>query len=518
MKLTEVGINNYKSATILNEGWQDLTEAQQVYLGRWERELWPLLEEYVRIFEADLTSSQIQSVFTSAEQVAAGQKTGIGKAASAAGAALKLPIDIAKKVDAKINELGRLAQKAGPVKNADAKFEKLKKDIAANNPDSKIVQGVQKVSDWAKENPNKASIAVGVLTAIAAFVGGPAGGAAAGLILRSTNELLKGESLSTAIGKSVKTAAYGAIAGWALNGIGNWLEGIRADAVPFERAPGLTQLDVGFTKTFEVPGFSSVKDLGSMIIPEDKVGQFQALVDAMTDATAATGSTTDPAAINAFNELWNFTKSFDTGAFIRDMNIANNIAKEIAQNNDAFLNNLKTANDAIAAVAQGTITGKMDSKDIKVGSNDMEDLEKSAEGNKNNESITQEDVRALYDSLTMEQKLELHLREGPMDFLKKGAAFAKQKIKNVTDQVTADKLNSSWKKSGQPTDAGSIANILDQAGLTDEQIAAVAKEVGVNLPSPTGAERSGTVDIQSLADQIKKAGPEVTSAVKAALA
>ena len=37
-------------------------------------------------------------------------------------------VDIAKKVDAKINELGRMAQNAGPVKNMDVKFHELKKE------------------------------------------------------------------------------------------------------------------------------------------------------------------------------------------------------------------------------------------------------------------------------------------------------------------------------------------------------------------------------------------------------
>ena len=50
---------------------------------------------------------------------------------------------------------------------------------------------------------------------MAAFAGGPMGGAAAGLIFRASKDLLQGEKLSTAVGKSVKTAAYGALAGMA---------------------------------------------------------------------------------------------------------------------------------------------------------------------------------------------------------------------------------------------------------------------------------------------------------------
>lgn len=212
MKLTEVTTFAPKSRKILTEGWQDLTESQQLHINRWEKELWPLLEEYTKLAEATLTTDQIQQIFKGAEDTAnaSGSNTSmLGKIGNVA----KLPVDVAKKVDQKINQLGSIAQKAGPVQNADAKFEKLKADILKNKPDSKIVQGVQKISDWAKANPGKATLGVAILTTIAAFMGGPAGGAAAGLVLRGTKDLLQGEKLSTAVGKSVKVAAYGALAG-----------------------------------------------------------------------------------------------------------------------------------------------------------------------------------------------------------------------------------------------------------------------------------------------------------------
>tara|TARA_B100001057_G_scaffold244132_1_gene244444 strand:- start:1494 stop:3752 length:2259 start_codon:yes stop_codon:yes gene_type:complete len=216
MRIVDATSYNSKTSQILTEGYQDLTESQKIYLGRWEKELWPLLEEFTKVSEANLTADEIQSIFQGAEKqsIASGDnKTLTGKVGSAVGAAAKLPVDIAKKVDAKINQLGRMAQEAGPIKNMDAKFEELKKKIGEK--DSKIVAGVKRVSDWAKDNPGKASLAVGILTTIAAFAGGPAGGAAAGLILRASKDLLQGEKLSTAVGKSLKTAAYGALAGMA---------------------------------------------------------------------------------------------------------------------------------------------------------------------------------------------------------------------------------------------------------------------------------------------------------------
>lgn len=520
MKLQEVTGYNSRTATILNEGYQDLTESQVLYLGKFEKELWPLLEEYTRLAEAELTTQQINDIFQGAEQVAmdsGDNKTLAGKAGGAAAAAAKLPVDMAKKVNAKIDELGKLAKNAGPVKNADKKFNDLKLQIMDNNPDSKVVQGIVKLSDWAKENPGKASLAVGIMTAIAAFVGGPAGGAAAGLIIRSTNELLKGADLSTAIGKSIKTAAYGALAGWALDGIGDWLEGLRVDAIPYDKAPGLTTLDVGFTKSFEVPGFSNIKDLGSMVVPEDQVGEFTNLLNAMKDATAATGSSSDPAALNAFNQLWDFAKTFDTKEFLANMNLQNEVAKAIAVTNDQFLQNLTMANDAIAAVAQGSIQGAGEKGAFKVGGDEVKpgDVTTSAAGNKKVAGVDSKATavdpmdlkgrvniarKAAGESIDMEAEFERYLAEaGFMDKLKGAAGKAasavggkiKQTAKNVGNKVTADKLMKTWKSMGEPTDSGSIANILQDAGLNDEQIKSIGQTSKVEL-SPNAQDTAQT--------------------------
>ena len=537
MKLTEVTSYNSKTAQILNEGFQDLTETQIVYLNRWEKELWPLVEQYVNEAAQQLTPDQIQDIFKGAEGVAdasGGNKNALGKAAGAVGAAAKLPVDMAKKVDAKINELGKAAQNAGPVKNADQKFEQLKKDIMSKNSDSKVVQGIVKVSDWAKENPGKASIAVGILTAMAAFAGGPLGGAAAGLILRSTNELLKGEKLSSAVGKSIKTAAYGAIAGWALDGIGDWLEGMRFDAVPYDKAPGLTTLEVGFTDTISYPGFESVKDLGSMVVPEDQVGEFTKLLDTLKDATAATGKTSDPAALDAFDDLWNFAKTFDKAEFLDNMNLQNDIAQNIATANDAFLQNLTAANSAISAIAQGSIQGAGEKGAFKIGGDEVKpgDVVDSEAGNKKiagvdgkatatdptdlkgrvdianaaGESIDfHNDMEVLFDEWLREApKLSnpggLGARfkgavKGAAGGIAKGAKAAGGAIakgaKEISSNVTAAKLNSQWKKMGEPTDAGSIYNLLTSFGMDDAMVQQIATGAKVEL-KPSGDAKTVT--------------------------
>jgi hypothetical protein len=519
MKLFEVTAYNLKSQQLLNESWETLTESQRLYIGRWEKELWPLLEQYTKLCEATLTPAQIQQIFQSAEEVAmaSGDNTStLGKVGAGAVAAAKLPVELAKQVNAKIDELGRLAQKAGPVKAMDQKFDQLKNTINKKFPDSKILDGISEIGIWAKENPGKASLAIGILTTIAALAGGPAGGAAAGLVLRGTKDLLTGEKLSTAIGKSVKTAAYGAIAGWALEGLGDWLEGLRADAIPYEKVPGLTQIDVGVTRTLTAPGFSLKETLGSMVVPADQADNFIQLVN-----NARGGD------VDAFKELWSFTKSFDIRQAAEDIAMNNQVLKELALQNDQFLQNLTMANNAIAAIAQGTITGKMDSKDIKVDGDPVKTDGQDAGAEKK-------------ESVSMEDKYDQYLQEGPLDAIKRGAASVGGAIKTkaaavgkeLGNKVTVSKLMKQWKSMGEPTDTGSIMNILQSSGMSNNQITQIGQSAKVDLGSATTATApntqptsatasttpaSGSVDLKSLADEIKKAGPEVIEAVKAML-
>ena len=88
MKLGEVTNYNLKSQTILAEGWQDLNEAQRIYVGKWEREVWPLVESINTLFEAELTAKQIDGIFGNAEKVAidsGDNKTALGKAGAVVG-------------------------------------------------------------------------------------------------------------------------------------------------------------------------------------------------------------------------------------------------------------------------------------------------------------------------------------------------------------------------------------------------------------------------------------------------
>ena len=198
----------------ITESWNDpeMLLLEQKVIQPWVADLERM------VAEATLTPDQINNLFTSIEQGATdagGNRTAVGKGTDAVG-------KFASAINKKINDLGSAIQKAGPVQNMDAKFNELKQKIGEK--DSKVVQGVKAVSDWAKENPGKATVAVAILTSAAALAGGPLGGAVAGFLARATKDILQGKELSTSIGKSVKTGAVGALAGGAIQAVGDLID------------------------------------------------------------------------------------------------------------------------------------------------------------------------------------------------------------------------------------------------------------------------------------------------------
>ena len=212
-----------------------------------------------------------------------------------------------------------------------------------------------------KENPGKSAAIIGLLTVLASLAGGPVGGAIAGQALRGAAELIKGEKLSTAIGKGVKTAAYGAMAGWLLDGLGDWLEGIRAEMVPYDKVPGLVGIDVGLSKTLSMGG-TTVKDtIYKIIVPED-----------LSDTMMATVNAAKGGDVDAFSQLLDFSRNFSRADYLAGKGIMDAAAKTLALQNDAFFQGMTQVNDLITAAAQGSIAGKMTANDVKVDGKPVE--------------------------------------------------------------------------------------------------------------------------------------------------
>jgi hypothetical protein len=195
-----------ESRKILRESCDGLTAEQQIIVEGIYNDLSPLIE-------ASLAPQQIQQLFGEIEKAATAggdNRTGLG-----------LGVDVAKEANNAINNFGKYLQNTTPVKMFDQKFEQLKAKVGQKFP--KLDQQLTGIGEWAKTNPGKTAAIIGLLTTLAALAGGPVGGAIAGQVLKGAAELLKGEKLSTAIGKGAKAAAYGWLTGKAVDFIGSAL-------------------------------------------------------------------------------------------------------------------------------------------------------------------------------------------------------------------------------------------------------------------------------------------------------
>jgi hypothetical protein len=82
----------------------------------------------------------------------------------------------------------------------------------------------------------------------------------------------------------------------------------------------------------------------------------------------------------------------------------------------------------------------------------------------------------------------VHLTEaGIGDMFKKAGNWLKTKAGNLTNKVTADKLQQAWTKAGSPTDSGQVASIMVQAGVPQDSIDQIFKNMGLPAGSSTPA-------------------------------
>jgi hypothetical protein len=441
-----------------------MTSSQRYIVEGIYNELKPLLE-------VDLTADQIKQLFATTQQNAG--RTVIGKG-----------VDAVSKVNQTIDNVGKWLQNTAPVQAADQKFEQLKSTIGQKFPE--LDKNLTAMGTWMKENPGKSAAIIGVLTTIAALGGGPAGGAIAGQILRGTAELLKGEKLSTAVGKGVKTAAFGFIAGKAFEMLGDWLGGLRADIIMKDRFA-----DVSFdaTKTMSGPGWEWTKNIQGVnvqVLPDDAQ-----TINFLMDTIGKGGDQ----AVQAFDKLAKFAAEIRTPEYRQLLQELGTLAKD----NDSLYNVIQGAKQGLQSISQGAIaasTGGQPAQQpavqtqsvIRTGKavNEYIDRESTVRSWALNESLGRSRGGIHLNEHGIETLFNLAVNEGPLDVIKKGAqavgAKASQIGQNLTNKVTADKLNSAWVKAGSPTDSEKIAQVLKSAGVDDEVIK--SSYGSMKLPAP----------------------------------
>ena len=444
--------NKYNSQMILKESCDGLTTEQRVIVEGIHNELSPLLE-------VALSADQIKNIFQSVEKnatAAGSNRTGLGQG-----------VDTVRQVDTALNKLGKWLQDTAPVKSFDTKFAQLKSKVGKKFPE--LDKKLTGMGTWAKANPGKTAAIIGVLTTLAALAGGPVGGAIAGQILKGSTELLKGEKLSTAVGKGLKAAAYGFIAGKSIEAIGDMMKG-GLDFVADKVFPGLTQ------STY----IHNNEMIWNVKLATQDADKLQTLTDAASKAMMAD----DPNFVNLLNKASKFVS--DT---VNQPGYYDNIVADAATA-EKFLNAGNAAAKAmsgIGAAAQGAVTAKTGEK--------KESYYVQAR------SLSEGQVYMLFNRIEQ-------LNEGPVwDKVKSGAkkvaAAAGQKIStmgtNLTTKITADKLNSAWTKAGSPTDSAALAKFLKSQGVDDAVISQTFKAMKLKVGD---AAQTGYAQVRSQLAQL----------------
>jgi hypothetical protein len=103
------------------------------------------------------------------------------------------------------------------------------------------------------------------------------------------------------------------------------------------------------------------------------------------------------------------------------------------------------------------------------------------------------------------------LNEGPIWDKVKGAAGkavgavaqkAGQIGTNLTTKITADKLNSAWKKAGSPTDSQEVAKILTAAGVGDDIVKQVYTDLKISAAPEAQAATGGYAEVKKAIAQL----------------
>ena len=460
--------HNLGNRQILRESCEGLTHDQQLIVEGIYREFKPLIE-------ASLTTDQISQLFGQIEKdatAAGGNRTMVGKG-----------VDVAKKANEVIDNIGKWLQNTTPVKAFDQKFDDLKRKINTKFPDSKILDAVSNMGIWAQENPGKTAAIIGVLTAIASLAGGPIGGAIAGQVLRGSVELLKGEKLSTAIGKGVKTAAYGFIAGKTFELLGDAIKG-GAQVVKDNLFPNALRLNM--TQVFDEVGgelgnrWANFEIKGLVGRPEDintakklfaEAGQYWKAGD--YEQSAATWKSLEGLIADTFNDKEYIAQIASDQASRTMISQAAQAAQE--------------ATKYLGAAAQGAVTGA------------------GVKGSLTRKESIQQQHRPLSEGQVylVFSKLE-RLDEGPRDLLQKGVDWAKTKASNVTTKVTADKLSSAWRKAGSPTDSDQLAQFLEKQGVSTDLVKKTYATMKIPTPGAANTTAPQGLDYDSIVAMINK--------------
>jgi hypothetical protein len=451
------------SRKLLAESCDGLTEHQRFIVEGIYNDLSPLIE-------ASLAPQQIQQLFGEIEKAATAggdNRTGLG-----------LGVDVAKEANNAINNLGKWMQNTTPVKMFDQKFEQLKGKVATKFPG--LAKSLASMGNWAKENPGKTAAIIGILTTMASLAGGPVGGAIAGQILKGSAELLKGEKLSTAIGKGAKAAAFGWLTGKAVDFIGNALT---APAIAQANAMGKDIVTANYKATIDEIGGEFGTRFGSFATGElyGKAADVADIRDVWKDAVGAWKAGAYDQAEQGFRSVQDMTTALANPEYLDAIAATVDKAQMMKQGAEE----MSRFFGKMADVAQGAATA---------ATGNTKDKKESVYSQ--TRPLSEGQVYVLFNRIEQ-------LNEGPMDWIKdkagKAADWVGKKATNLTTVVTADKLNSAWEDAGSPTDSAELSKFLASQGVSDQ----IIKQTFQSMNIDAGAQAEDPKKAATIYAQIK---------------
>lgn len=453
------------SRRILRESCDGLTAEQQIVVEGIYNDLMPLIE-------ASLAPQQIQQLFGEIEKAATAggdNRTGLG-----------LGVDVAKEANNAINNFGKWLQNTTPVQMFDQKFEQLKGKVSQKFP--KLAQQLTSIGEWAKENPGKTAAIIGLLTTMASLAGGPVGGAIAGQVLKGATELLKGEKLSTAVGKGVKAAAYGWLTGKAVEFIG---QALAAPAISQADDIGKDIVTANYKATIDEIGGKFGNRFGSFTTGElfGRSKDVADIRDLWKDAVGAWKEGDYRQAQLGFEAVENLT------AKLADPEYINAIAADIdkAQLMRQGAEEMQKFFGKMADVAQGAATAATGNS-----------KEKKESVYRQTRPLSEGQVYVLFNRVEQ-------LNEGPMDWMKKAGDWVGKKATNLTTKVTADKLTSAWEKAGSPTDSAELEKFLAGQGVSDQIIKQTFQSMKIDVgAAPTEDPKKAATLYAQIKTEVQK--------------
>jgi len=462
----------------------------EAYLNRWDAEVTkPLLEWQRMLAEAKLSPEQINALFGDVVTRTADLKTTTGKVAGVAGKAAAKGANLVSKVlpGAITSNLHDLIKDTKPVKDFDAAFERAKTNLVnkLGRDDSKVVQYITQYAAWGKRHPILQSAIIGLLTTAAAVLTSPLGAGGVGLLLKTANELLKGQTLSGSLLKGAGAGIVGMIAGLGIKELAHLIGDPMVRDVYIKQTaadPGInlsSSRSLVEIKGFDENGKSVVKKMFLDIMgTPDEIEKINRTLEKVQDALNQGDTETASKLMDTLDSMQAFPKSIQ--AVINDVSddgkekftnwVRNFTGKQLENQMEAsaavmqvatdFENKVHLIQQGLEAAAQGAGTAASNVGSTPAAPKSAGNAASVAAATR---KLSEADIKGIASSI---------------------ANWAKTQASQYTQQITPEKLSRAWRDAGSPDDSNALHGILLKAGVPATVLATAYN--AQNIPVPRG--------------------------------